>query len=87
MAHAAPGSLLNAPRSSGILLHPTSLPGPYGMGELGGAAEAFIDYLAATEQTRQETVRALWKRFGPDAASAMSAMADAIGPRRWQRDR
>lgn len=33
-------------RSSGILLHPTSLPGPYGIGDLGPNAYAFIDKLS-----------------------------------------
>jgi 4-alpha-glucanotransferase len=33
-------------RSSGILLHPTSFPGPYGIGDLGPFAYRFIDYLA-----------------------------------------
>lgn len=33
------------PRSSGILLHPTSLPGPYGIGELGPEAHRFADFL------------------------------------------
>ena len=32
-------------------MHPTSLPGPYGVGELGSAAYAFLDYLAAAGQT------------------------------------
>jgi 4-alpha-glucanotransferase len=32
-------------RSSGILLHPTSLPGPYGIGELGPEAYRFADFL------------------------------------------
>jgi len=35
-------------RSSGILLHPTSLPGPYGIGELGPHAYRFVDWLAST---------------------------------------
>ena len=35
-------------RSSGILLHPTSLPGPYGIGDLGSQAYRFIDWLAST---------------------------------------
>ena len=35
-------------RSSGILLHPTSLPGPYGIGDLGPQAYHFIDWLAST---------------------------------------
>lgn len=33
-------------RSGGILLHPTSLPGPYGIGDLGPHAHAFIEWLA-----------------------------------------
>jgi 4-alpha-glucanotransferase len=33
-------------RSSGILLHPTSLPGTYGIGDLGPQAYAWIDFLA-----------------------------------------
>jgi len=39
--------LLNE-RSGGILLHPTSLPGPYGIGDLGPRAHDFIDWLAAS---------------------------------------
>ena len=37
-------------RVSGILLHPTSLPGPYGIGEIGDEAMAFIDALAESGQ-------------------------------------
>jgi 4-alpha-glucanotransferase len=37
-------------RSSGILLHPTSLPGPYGMGEIGARAIKFIDDIACAGQ-------------------------------------
>jgi hypothetical protein len=32
-------------RSSGILLHPTSLPGRFGIGDLGTEAHRFIDFL------------------------------------------
>lgn len=39
-----------SPRSAGILLHPTSLPGPYGIGDLGPAAYAWIDNLAHARQ-------------------------------------
>ncbi len=38
-------------RASGILLHPTSLPGKYGMGSLGQEAKIFIDFLNAARQT------------------------------------
>lgn len=38
------------PRSSGILLHPTSLPGPYGSGDFGAPAYHFVDWLVAAGQ-------------------------------------
>ena len=40
-----------AKRQSGILLHPTSLPGPHGSGDLGESARHFVDWLAAGKQT------------------------------------
>lgn len=43
-------------RSAGILLHPTSLPGRYGIGDLGNDAFKFADFLAAAGQT-------LWQVF------------------------
>lgn len=38
-------------RRSGILLHPTSLPSRYGIGDLGNEAYGFIDFLADSYQT------------------------------------
>lgn len=38
------------PRSSGVLLHITSLPGPYGVGDLGESARRFVDFLAEAGQ-------------------------------------
>ncbi|WP_035992008.1 4-alpha-glucanotransferase [Leptolyngbya sp. KIOST-1] len=38
------------PRASGILLHPTSLPSRFGIGDLGPEAYQFIDFLAHTRQ-------------------------------------
>jgi 4-alpha-glucanotransferase len=38
------------PRRSGILLHPTSLPSPGGIGDLGKEAYRFVDFLAASGQ-------------------------------------
>lgn len=38
------------PRESGVLLHPTSLPGPHGIGDFGPAAFRFIDWLADAGQ-------------------------------------
>jgi 4-alpha-glucanotransferase len=37
-------------RASGILLHPTALPGPFGIGDLGPEAYRFVDMLAHTGQ-------------------------------------
>lgn len=37
-------------RSSGILLHPTSLPGKYGIGDLGESAYKFVDFLVECKQ-------------------------------------
>ena len=37
-------------RASGILLHPTSLPSRYGIGDLGESAFEFIDFLAESHQ-------------------------------------
>jgi 4-alpha-glucanotransferase len=37
-------------RQSGILLHPTSLPGPYGVGDLGPSALRFLDWLKGARQ-------------------------------------
>ena len=37
-------------RASGVLLHPTSLPGPHGSGDLGREAYHFVDWLVASGQ-------------------------------------
>lgn len=42
---------MSSQRASGILLHPTSLPGPYGIGDLGPTAFAFVDLLKKAGQT------------------------------------
>src|SRR5512138_1776100 len=39
---------MNFRRAGGILLHPTSLPGRYGIGELGPQAFRFVDWLTST---------------------------------------
>ena len=41
---------MSFPRQSGVLLHPTSLPGPYGIGEIGPHAKAFADVLHGAKQ-------------------------------------
>src|SRR5215468_9780531 len=41
---------LTGRRTSGLLLHPTSLPGRYGIGDLGTSAYQFVDFLVASGQ-------------------------------------
>src|SRR6478672_4231806 len=42
---ALPCAMLSLPRCSGILLHPTSLPGRFGIGEIGRGAELWLESL------------------------------------------
>ena len=35
-------------RSGGILLHPSSLPGPFGIGDLGSNSYRFVDWLSSS---------------------------------------
>lgn len=42
---------MEIPRGAGILLHPTSLPGRYAVGDLGPEAYAFADFLTASGQS------------------------------------
>ena len=39
------------PRSAGVLLHPTSLPGPFGIGDLGPIAHRWVETLAGMRQS------------------------------------
>ncbi|MEW5855522.1 MAG: 4-alpha-glucanotransferase [Myxococcota bacterium] len=41
---------LTESRQSGVLLHPTALPGPHGIGDLGPQAYAFVDWLKSARQ-------------------------------------
>ena len=63
------------PRSSGVLLHPTSLPGPHGSGDLGPSAHHFVDWLHSAGQR-------LWQMLplggiGPGNSPYMSSSAFA----------
>jgi 4-alpha-glucanotransferase len=63
------------PRAAGVLLHPTSLPGPHGSGDFGAAAFHFVDWLACAGQR-------LWQvlplgGIGPGHSPYMSTSAFA----------
>jgi 4-alpha-glucanotransferase len=67
-------------RASGILLHITSLPSPYGIGDLGPAAHAFAERLAEARQK-------LWQilPLGPTSLGPATPRTAAIPPLRATR--
>ena len=62
-------------RSSGILLHPTSLPGRFGIGDLGPEAYRFIDWLAAAGQSFWQIMPLGPTGYGDSPYSSFSAFA------------
>jgi 4-alpha-glucanotransferase len=62
-------------RSSGILLHPTSLPGPFGIGDLGSEAYKFVDFLEASGQKLWQIMPLGPTGFGNSPYSSFSAFA------------
>ena len=71
------------PRASGILLHPTSLPSPFGIGDLGDEAYAFADLLVARkylhtsgEDIHWDFIRAV---FASMADTAIIPLQDLLG--------
>src|SRR5712691_4011739 len=63
------------PRSSGILLHPTSLPGPFGTGDLGPEARRFADFLAEAGQTLWQVLPLGPTGYGDSPYQCFSALA------------
>lgn len=62
-------------RASGLLLHPTSLPGPYGIGEIGQAAYQFVDFLQGSGQQLWQVLPLGPTGFGNSPYMCYSAMA------------
>jgi 4-alpha-glucanotransferase len=62
-------------RSSGILLHPTSLPGPNGIGELGPEATRFLDFLGETGQSLWQVLPLGPTGYGDSPYQCFSAFA------------
>src|SRR5688572_26500906 len=62
-------------RASGILLHPTSLPGPGGIGDLGDAAYRFVDWLAEAKQRRWQIMPLGPTSYGDSPYASLSALA------------
>ena len=62
-------------RSSGILLHPTSFPGPFGIGDLGKTAYQFADFLAASGQSLWQVLPLGPTGYGDSPYACYSAFA------------
>lgn len=77
------------PRSSGILLHPTSLPGRYGIGDLGEESRRFVDFLQRSGQTLWQVLPLGPTGFGDSPYQCFSALAGnplLISPERLLED-
>src|SRR4051794_18299151 len=62
-------------RAAGILLHPTSLPGPHGIGDFGPPAYAWIDTLAHARQKWWQILPLGPTGFGDSPYQCFSAFA------------
>ena len=68
-------STQNFTRTSGILLHPTSFPSPYGIGDLGKEAYEFIDFLEKAGQRLWQILPLTPTGFGDSPYQSFSAFA------------
>lgn len=62
-------------RESGILMHITSLPGPYGIGTMGKTAYAFVDFLEAAGQSYWQILPLTPTGYGDSPYQSFSACA------------
>ena len=62
-------------RSAGVLLHPTSLPSRYGIGDLGDSAYQFVDFLVAGKQQLWQLLPLGPTGYGDSPYQSFSAFA------------
>jgi len=75
MRESSEKSTLALSRGAGILLHPTSLPGPFGVGDLGPEAIRFLDWCVVAGQTYWQLLPLGPPGFGNSPYGALSAFA------------
>ena len=62
-------------RSSGVLMHITSLPGKFGIGTFGKSAYKFVDFLEETKQTYWQILPLTTTSYGDSPYQSFSAVA------------
>ena len=62
-------------RSSGVLMHITSLPGQFGIGTFGKSAYEFVDFLEETKQTYWQILPLTTTSYGDSPYQSFSAVA------------
>ena len=62
-------------RTSGVLMHLTSLPSPHGIGTMGAAARHFVEFLAAAGQTYWQILPICPTSFGDSPYQSFSTFA------------
>ncbi|HJQ24376.1 MAG TPA: 4-alpha-glucanotransferase [Blastocatellia bacterium] len=70
-----PEVIVSFPRSSGVLLHPTSLAGRFGIGDLGKEARRFADFLIASDQSLWQVLPLGPTGFGDSPYQCFSSFA------------
>ncbi len=76
---------MSFPRASGVVFHPTSLPGPYGIGDLADEAYRFVDFLVRAGQTYWQVLPMSPTGYGDSPYQGLSVFAGnpmLISPRR-----
>ena len=66
---------MRLPRASGVLLHPTCLPGAFGIGDFGSAAFAFVDFLKDAGQKLWQVLPLNPTGYGDSPFQCFSAYA------------
>ena len=89
MAHTSDPVVYAAQRAAGVLLHPTSLPGRYGVGDLGDELTAFLDWAAGAGMRVWQTLPLNPPGYGHSPYGCLSSFAGnplLISPQRLLQD-
>lgn len=67
--------MVRFPRCSGVVMHPTSLPGRFGIGDMGPSAYRFADFLASAGQSYWQVLPLSPTGFGDSPYQGLSVFA------------